>query len=201
MSWPKVSWCNSCSSLMHLYLDVQPDHPESQQTLMLKANNRESLMVTDCPDDPNMPHCEKQQLWRCEDVKLWRCEALQQSFCQQDMNTGFWSEAAQCDCFWKCGPWQIVLYKVGCGFRHAEREMTHTQRRFWHFQCVGCGLAASRVGPPMNRLHCCSPWERQTILSTFHFSSCVSIFLFNVGELSPFFPAVLENHKGQHVFH
>lgn len=58
-------------------------------------------------------------------------------------------------------------------------------------------LAAAKAEPEINGGHCCPERERQTILSTFHFSSCLLLFFFP--QETFLFPAVVEDDEGQHV--
>lgn len=55
-------------------------------------------------------------------------------------------------------------------------------------------LAAAKAEPEINGVHCYPGGERRTILSTFHFSSCLLLFSCE-GRL--FFPAVIENDGGE----
>lgn len=46
------------------------------------------------------------------------------------------------------------------------------------FLTLAVVLAAAKAEPEINGGHCCPEREKQTILSTFHFSSCLLFFFF-----------------------
>lgn len=65
------------------------------------------------------------------------------------------------------------------------------------FLTLAVVLAAAKAEPEINGGHCCPEREKQTILSTFHFSSCLLFFFFP--QETFLFPAVVKGDEGQHV--